>query len=301
MRPIALFLLLVTGVPVFAQKKEILEMQRDMSLLQNEVRSMKSAMDEKFAALNVLVKEALDNASKSNTSLAVLDKTIGDRLREQQTTLNAPVAGVSTKVDQMTTEFALLKESIAELSELVKKQQSQLSDMKTLLQLLKDPPPPPSPTSNGAGAVGTVSNAPPPGMTSESLYTSALQSKSGNQADFALQQFQDYLRFYPDASYAPNAQYHIGEIYFTQGKFDEAVQAFDAVLEKYPDNSKTLDAMLSKGKALAKSGQRTAAVTEFRSLIRKSDSSGQAALAKQELKALGMPYTAPAAPGRKKR
>lgn len=297
MRSIALFVLCASvALPGFAQKKEILEMQRDLSLLQNEVRSMKSAMDEKFAALNVLVKEALDNAAKSNTSLAVLDKTIGDRLKEQASSLNGPVAGVNTKVDQMATEFALMKESVGELADLVRKLQSQLTDINTAVRTLNQPPaPPPAATSPQA------SSGPPAGMTSETLYQNALAAKSGNQLDFALLQFADYLKYYPDGSYAPNAQYHIGEILANQGKYDDAVTAFDAVVEKYGENSKTLDAMLSKGRALAKSGQRTAAVNEFRSLIKKAEASGQAALAKQELRALGMPYSAPTATRSRKR
>ncbi|MDX2269720.1 MAG: tetratricopeptide repeat protein [Bryobacter sp.] len=279
-------LLLSVPAASFAQKKEVQELIRDFALLQNDVRTMKSSMDEKFAALNVLVKEALDNATKSNTSLAVLEKTLSDRLRDQQSALNAPVAGVNTKMDQMTTEFALLKESVTEVGEMVKKLQTQLQDLDTKMTTLNTPPPPPPAAEGG-------SNTPPAGVTSESLYTNALQAKSGNQLDFALQQFQDYLKFFPEGSYAPNAEYHIGEILSTQGKYDEAVAYFDNVLEKYPDNSKTLDAMLSKGRALAKSGQRTAAVKEFRAIIAKSANSGQAGLAKQELKSLGMPYTPP--------
>lgn len=279
-------LLLSVPAASFAQKKEVQELIRDFALLQNDVRTMKSSMDEKFAALNVLVKEALDNATKSNTSLAVLEKTLSDRLRDQQSALNAPVAGVNTKMDQMTTEFALLKESVTEVGEMVKKLQTQLQDLDTKMTTLNAPPPPP-PTPESSP------NTPPAGVTSESLYTNALQAKSGNQLDFAVQQFQDYLKFFPEGSYAPNAEYHLGEILASQGKYDEAVAYFDNVLEKYPDNSKTLDAMLSKGRALAKSGQRTAAVKEFRAIIAKSANSGQAGLAKQELKSLGMPYTPP--------
>ena len=135
MRPIALFILAsVLAIPVFAQKDKILEIQRDVALLQNEVRSMKSSMDEKFAALNVLVQQTLDTSNKSTTALAILDKTISDKLKEQQSSLNAPVAGVNTKVDQMTTEFALMKESVGELTELIKKLQTQLSDMNNALR-----------------------------------------------------------------------------------------------------------------------------------------------------------------------
>ncbi len=294
MRPLALFTLAsVLVVPVFAQKDKILEIQRDVALLQNEVRSMKSSMDEKFAALNVLVQQSLDTANKSNTSLAILDKTLGDRLKEQQTSLQAPVAGVNTKVDQMTTEFALMKESVSEVAELIKKLQTQLSDMNNAVRTLSAPPPAPAPVA---------SSGPPAGMTSESLYTAALASRNGGQLDFAAKQLEDYLKFFPTESYAPNAQFNLGLVYMSLNRFDDAVKALDTVLEKYPDYPKVLDAQLEKGRALAKSGQRTASVNEFRNLIKKSPSSAQAVLAKDELKALGMPFTSAApAPGRKKR
>ncbi len=294
MRSIALFMLVtLAAAPGFAQKDKIMEIQRDVALLQNEVRSMKSSMDEKFAAITVLVQQSLDTANKSNTALAILDKTVGDRLREQQSALNAPVAGVNTKVDQMTTEFALMKESVAELSEVIKKLQSQLTDIKNAITVMNAPPPPPSPAAQ---------SGPPAGVTSESLYTAALQARNGGQLEFAATQFQDYLKFFPNEPYAPNAQFNLGTVLVSLNRFDDAVAAFDAVLEKYPDFPKANDAALEKGRALSKSGQRSAAVTEFRNLIKKAPTSAQAALAKDELKALGMPYSAPAATtGRKKR
>ncbi len=294
MRPLALFTLAsVLAVPVFAQKDKILEIQRDVALLQNEVRSMKSSMDEKFSALNVLVQQSLDTANKSNTSLAILDKTLGDKLKEQQTSLQAPVAGVNTKVDQMTTEFALLKESVSEVAEMIKKLQTQLSDVKNAVTTISSPPPAPAPAAP---------SGPPAGMTSESLYTAALTARNGGQLDFAAKQFEDYLKFFPAESYAPNAQFNLGLVYMSLNRFDDAVKALDTVLERYPDYPKALDAQLEKGRALAKSGQRTASVNEFRNLIKKAPSSAQAVLAKDELKALGMPFTSSTpAPGRKKR
>ncbi|WP_031497725.1 tetratricopeptide repeat protein [Bryobacter aggregatus] len=298
MRSIALFtlpvLLTALAVPVLAQKDKILEIQRDLALLQNDVRSMKSAMDEKFAGLSVLVQQSLDTANKSTTSLAILDKSLGDKLREQQTSLNAPVAGVNAKVDQMTTELALVKESVSELSELIKKLQGQLVEMNNAVRIINTPPPTPSaPTASSSG--------PPPGISSETLYTNAVQAKNAGQLDFAIEQFQQYLKFFPDATYVPNAQLNLGDVLMTQGRFDEAVQYFDAILEQHPDFPKAPDAQLKKGKALLNAGRRTDAVNEFRNLIKKKENSEQAFLAKQELKALGMPYAAPAAPAPKKK
>jgi len=296
MRLFVLFTLAsVFALPVLAQKDKILEIQRDVALLQNEVRSMKSSMDEKFAGLNVLVQQSLDTANKTNTALAILDKTLAEKLKDQQGALAAPVAGVNTKVDQMTTEFALMKESVAELSEFIKKLQAQLSDLNNTIRTISAPPPPaPAPAA---------ASGPPVGVTSESLYTAALQARNGGQLEFAVKQFQDYLTFFPNEGYAPNAQFNLGMVLMSLNRFDDAVKAFDTVLEKYPDYPKAFDAQLEKGRALAKSGQRTAAVTEFRSLVRKAPTSSQAGLAREELKTLGMPFSsaAPTPPARKKR
>jgi TolA-binding protein len=294
MRTIALIVFTsLAAAPLLAQKDKILEISRDVALLQNEVRSMKSAMDEKFAGLNVLVQQALDNAQKTNTAVAVLDKTINDRMRDQATSISAPVAGLNAKVDGMATEFALMKESVAELNESIRKLQSQLSDINNAVRVLAAPPAPVAapPTPTG----------PPAGVTSESLFNSAIQAKLAGQNEFALQQLQDFVKFFPDAPYAPNAHLNMGQVLVTMGRYDDAVLSFDAVLEKFPDFPKALDAQLEKGRALAKSGQRTAAVNEFRNLIKKNENTPQATRAKEELKSLGMPYTQQATQGRKKR
>jgi len=96
---------------------------------------------------------------------------------------------------------------------------------------------------------------------------------------------------------APNAQFYIGETYYSQQKYDEAIQAFDSVLEKYPEGTKTLDAMYMKGMALARKGDRTAATAEFRALVKQAPTSEQASKARDQLKRL----TAAPAPAPKKR
>ena len=67
----------------FGQKKEILEMQRDMSLLQDQMRTMQRGQDEKFAALEVLLKQTLEATNKANTSVALLEAKMTDRLANQ--------------------------------------------------------------------------------------------------------------------------------------------------------------------------------------------------------------------------
>ena len=106
--------------------------------------------------------------------------------------------------------------------------------------------------------------------------------------DLALQEYKDYLRYYPNTELAANAQYAIGEIYFTQGSLDSAQEAFDAVLERYPDNNKTPDALYMKGLTLTKMGRKTQGAEEFQELIRRFPSSDLATKACTQVKAVGL-------------
>jgi TolA-binding protein len=132
------------------------------------------------------------------------------------------------------------------------------------------------------------------------LFKDGYRDKVAGRHDLALQQLQDYVRWFPDTGNACAAQYFIGEIHYGKGDFENAIQAFDAVLEKFPEDcSKGADAHFQKGLALAKMGQKTSAAEEFRELKRKHPTGQWATKANAELKALGFSISTP--PARKKR
>jgi len=273
----------------FAQSREIRELQRDVALLGDQVRQMQRSLDENLAALRVLVQQALDGVNKMNTTVAVLENNVRERMREQERTLVQPIATASSKVDQMAIEFQALRESIADLGARMGRLEQRVVDLGNTVKVLQAPPPPP--------AMGGT--APPPGITAESLYAGALRDMNAGNYDLALQEFTDYLKYFGQTETAPHAQYYIGEIYYNRGEFDSALRAFDLVLEKYPENVKTRDAMYMKGQTLLKMGERTRAAQEFRAIIARWPFSEVAAKARARLKELGLPATAPAPRQRK--
>lgn len=266
-----------------AQRKEYVELQREIALLGEQVRSLKNTMDEQFNKLNLLVQQAVDAATRANTSVASLDNDLRQRLRDQEASVGRPVAAIGTKVDQLATEFQALRESVAELNRRMGKLELQIVDISTAVRTLQAPPSPP------AGSGG-----PPAGLSAEALYQNALRDKNGGNLELALKEFTDYLQYFGNTELAPNAQFYIGEIYYLRGEMDEAVRAFDLVLEKYPENNKTPDAHYMKGMALLKVGRRNQARDEFYSLIERFPNHELAAKAKAQLKALGL------SPSRKK-
>jgi len=86
--------------------KEIQELQRDLAQLQQQVRDLQRSQDEKFAALQVLVQQAVDNASKANTAVAVIQSGFQQNIRDTESKVVAPVVGLSSRMDQVSTTCA---------------------------------------------------------------------------------------------------------------------------------------------------------------------------------------------------
>ena len=83
----------------------MLELQRDVADLQDQVRKLRSAFDEKTTTLTVLVQQSVDASNKANVAIAGLQGGILEQLRQQGKEVVGPVVGVGAKVDQMTTQF----------------------------------------------------------------------------------------------------------------------------------------------------------------------------------------------------
>jgi len=267
------------SMPGLAQKREIQDLQRDVALLQDDVKSMRKTLDESMTALKVLTQQILDTVNKINTGLAVMDSSVRDRLKEQEKAVVGPVAGVGTKIDQMTTEFSFVKETVTEMNSRLGKLERQVLDLGNTIKTLNAPPAPPPASPAGAPAAG---------VSAEELYRNAMRDKSAGHLEMALQQFAEYLRLFGNTESAPNAQYQIGEIYYQNGDYEPALKAFDALLEKYPENNKTRDGMYMKAMSLAKLGRRTEAARQFQELIDAYPGSEQALRAKAQLKSLNL-------------
>jgi TolA-binding protein len=289
-------LVLALALPAFAQKKEIVEVQRDIGLLRDDLLQLKQSVDEKLANLASAVQATLDQVNATNRSVAVLEKTMRDRMKEQEDTVLKPVSALTGKVDSMTDEFRFVKESMTDLSAKLGKLEQRIIDLDTAIKVRGTPIEPPP------GGPAITAETPPPGLSAAGLWDDAIRDKTSGKYDLATQEFMQYLKYFGSTDMAPSAQYYIGDILYSQGKLQDAVNAFDAVLERYPDNTRTLDARLMKGRAFVKLGQRNEGANEFREIIKLAKGSEQAAKATTELRALGLsPGAAPARPPAKKK
>lgn len=275
-----------------AANKEHEAIMREIQALSSEVQKLQK-IDERMLELKLLVQQAIDMATKANTSITVLERDMKERMREQEKSVVAPVASLGTRLETMTDEFRFVKENMNEVNSRITKLQTQIKEVdeavKTLPALVapKAPEPPPAP------------EGPKPQGSAQELFDNARRDQLAGRNELAIQGYNDILKFYKTSDNACGAAYYLGEIYYRKEDLEKALGQFDDVLEKYgEDCSKRADAMYMKAKTLGKGGQPTAAAKVYRELKTSFPQREWVEKANAGLKELGF---ASAAPARKKR
>jgi tol-pal system protein YbgF len=158
------------------------------------------------------------------------------------------------------------------------------------------PPPPPPPPARAEEPILLTNRPkaglpePPPGgeiitagPKAERLYAGALSLYSGRDYAEATEKFLEFVAAYPDHKLAGNAQYWIGECYYSQKRFAEAADAFTVVEKAYPASPKVPAALLKKGLALAELKRMPEARATLQRIVDKYPQSEEAAKARERL------------------
>jgi TolA-binding protein len=277
-----------------AASREMQELQRDVGLLQEQVKALQSSQNEKLAALSASVQQAIDNARDAGKSAAVIQNSFDQNIRGLESNLESkvvgPVTAVGARMDQMSSEFRNMQNAVSDLTSIINKLQAQLTDLNNAVKILQAPPPPPPPVTTGAASgPGAPATAETPPMPATDLYTNAQRDRSSGKLDLALNEFSDYLKWYGQTDLAANAQFYIAYIHYSQADYDDALREFDLVLEKYSsDNNKIPDALYYKGMTLTRLGRRTAAAEEFKQLYKRFPNHDLARQACSQLISMGL-------------
>lgn len=125
------------------------------------------------------------------------------------------------------------------------------------------------------------------GAAKNSLYSYAIELNRQRKYTEARGKFQEFIKKYPNDQLAGNAQYWIGETYYSVNDMKNALISFQDVLKKFPKSNKIPDAMLKIGYVQEKQGKKQEAIATFQNLIKKYPKSKPATLAKQKLQTLG--------------
>lgn len=98
-------------------------------------------------------------------------------------------------------------------------------------------------------ANGPTDSGNPPGSPTE-IYLQAFADYASGRFEQSIAGFEAFLRHYPNNDYAGNAQYWLGECYYSLQEYGLAVAAFRKTVESYPQGGKAPDALLKMASAL---------------------------------------------------
>src|SRR6202790_946703 len=279
--------------PALAVAREIIELQRDVTSILQGQKDLATQMTQDHTVSKTLVEQASDNVGKLNATMGSVQKSVQD-----------VQANSGARLDTMSTQVQGLSDNLEEIKSRLGKLNQQLVDLQNTVQSLDakisgTAPPQTSPTSNntftpspsgGGAAASAVPAGPAP--SADTLYSNGLRDITSGKYDLARQEFQDYLKYYGDTDLASNAQFYLGEIAYSQKKYDQAVTEFDKVLSNYPKSFKLAPAHLKKGMALIELGQKTAGVRELRDVGKRFPGTEEERRARAKLKELGVAVSA---------
>jgi tol-pal system protein YbgF len=229
--------------------------------------AMQRSFDERMGVMNNLVERDTDAVNKVAAAVSTLQST----LQKQQ-------GDSASHVDQLSGQIQALNDSLDELKARLAKLSKQLEDMQSSQQSAA------ATAAQQQAQQQAQSQAPPPDV----LYNNALRDYNGAKNDLAIQEFSDYIKFYPNTDLAGNCYFYLGEIQFRQGNYQQAAQSYDEVLQNFPTGSKVASAQLKKGFSLIELGKQEDGVAELRHVIQRYPRSPEALQARERLRKLGV-------------
>lgn len=121
---------------------------------------------------------------------------------------------------------------------------------------------------------------------SRQLYNVAYRDLIKGNYQLALEGFRQYVQQYPGSDLTDNAQYWIGEVFYSQGRYANAIDEFEKVVRQYDKGDKTPDALLKIGYSYINMEEIEQAKLYLEEVIREHPDTEAANLAKGRLATL---------------
>ena len=291
-----------------AVSREIIQIQQTVNeILQNQ-QDLRTDLDTKVAGMQTLVQQSLDASSHLNQTMGALQKTLQDASANNganNTSISQQMQGVTDNMQDMQARIQKLAQQMTDMQNTLQQINARISSAPASNAPATSNPQANN-NSNPQGASDAAPNQPPPSsagstqappsssqppssfqpISGDTLYSNGIRDVTSGHLDLAHQEFSDYLKNFPDGSFAADSQFNIAEIAYMQGKYDEAITGYDHVILNYPKSRKVAPSMLEKGRALMQTHKTASAQREFRELIRRFPSSDEAKKASANLRSL---------------
>jgi tol-pal system protein YbgF len=259
----AALVLLATVTPASAANRDIVQLQTQVDQLQQSMTQMKQSFDERMGVMKSMMEQ---NTVIANKVSAAIDNL--------QSSLNRQQTDRAGQVDQISGQIQALNDTMDELKVRLAKLSKQFEEMQTAQQSMA------AQQTQAQQQAQQMAAAPPPDV----LYNNALRDYNGGKNDLAMQEFGDYVKYYPDTDLAGNADFYLAEIEFKAGDYQKAIANYDLVVQNFPSGNKAAAAQLKKGFALLELGKKDDGEQELKRVIQRYPRTNEAVQARDRLR-----------------
>lgn len=252
--------------PLAAADKEQRQMMADIRILQEQsqqLQNLLNALNESLKAVNARIDEQTNSTRKSFADQKVVIDALSNDLRIVREKLDDN----NVRVGSLSQELDALRQSLASAP--------RLAGPDADAAALPDGAPP-----SGAAAIGA---------SPKQLWGGAQADYMAGQYDLAIIGFESYIKSFPQAQDADDAQLYIGNAYLQQGNNEKANESYDALIRTYPTSNVLAEAYYRKGTALKNLKQYEQARAALEAVIKNYPDSQPATLAQQVLQSLPQP------------
>lgn len=261
MRPLISLLLL--GLALLAAgcipPKQVKQIESDNSSLRGQVDSLRTEMHR----LRSLVTRAEQQSQQTKEHALKVS------------------ADLDVRLEQLQRQYQILDDRLDDIN-------NRVSNMPSKLRVASERSTPPAANTEEPPSAAPANTEPVIDKNAladmSKLYDASYQDLTQGKFELARQGFEEFLRRYPESALADNAQYWIGESYYSQREYVRASVEFAEVAEKYPAGDKVPASMLKRAYALISLSKRTEARALLEKLIKQYPNTNEAELAKARLK-----------------
>ncbi len=263
MRPIFFSLLLCLGLIAAGciPPKQVRQIESDNSSLRGQIDSLRAEMH-KLRSLVGRSEQQSQNSKEHTTRVS---------------------ADLDVRLEQIQRQIQVVNDRLDDLD-------NRVSNMPNKFRMASDKSATPSMNATEAPVTAPANTEPVIDKNAlaemSKLYDASYQDLTQGKFELSRQGFAEFLRRYPESALADNAQYWIGESYYSQREYIRAATEFAEVAEKYPAGDKVPASLLKRSYALLSLSKRSEARALLEKLIKQYPNTNEAELAKARLKEL---------------
>ena len=277
-----LSLSLCVASPAAAQNREHQQMAAELRMLQEQSQQLAITL----STLNQVLAESI--------------KTLNTRLEDSNNTLKRAFADQKLLIDNMARDVGVARERAGDTNVRITSLQEEVEALRATVEAFQQqaaaaaavaaatPVDPNAPVDPAAPAPATPLPS-AAGLSPTRLFDTARADFFAGQWDSAISGFQAFLKAFPKSELADDAQFNIGETYYSQNKWAEAVVEYDRAIEGYPGTNSVPLAYYKRGMSQERLGQTDAARASWETVVKMAPDSDAGRLARQLLSRAAAP------------